>query len=224
MKVCVKCKEEKEFICFPKRKDSKDGLRGECKVCKNKVGYNYKKSNIEKVNEQNRLYRIKNIEVFKQNYIKNKSEVSRKSKLYYIKNAEDIKSKKKLYQKNHLKEIGIHRKKRRDNDPLYKLKGNIRSLINLSIKNKGYTKKSKTYEYLGCSYEEFKNHLERQFSKSMTWQNAGEWHLDHIYPVSLAKDEDELIKLNHYTNFQPLWAIDNLKKGNKIIEKQLILI
>ena len=90
MKVCVKCKEEKEFICFPKRKDSKDGLRGECKVCKNKVGNNYKKSNIEKVNEQNRLYRIKNIEVFKQNYIKKKDKFLEYNNDYYSKNKDKI--------------------------------------------------------------------------------------------------------------------------------------
>ena len=51
----------------------------------------------------------------------------------------------------------------------------------------------------------------------MSWENAGQWHYDHIYPVSLAKDEEELIRLNHYTNFQPLWAEDNLRKGSKII-------
>jgi hypothetical protein len=51
----------------------------------------------------------------------------------------------------------------------------------------------------------------------MNWQNHGEWHFDHIYPVSLAKNEEELIKLNHYTNFQPLWKKDNLEKRNKII-------
>jgi hypothetical protein len=51
----------------------------------------------------------------------------------------------------------------------------------------------------------------------MNWDNRKDWHLDHIYPVSLAKDEQELIKLNHYTNFQPLWAIENMSKGNKII-------
>ena len=59
----------------------------------------------------------------------------------------------------------------------------------------------------------------------MSWENRQEWHLDHIYPVSLAKSEEELIRLNHYTNFQPLWAKDNLQKGNKIIDnKQLKLI
>jgi hypothetical protein len=87
----------------------------------------------------------------------------------------------------------------------------------MSIKGKGYTKKSKTNEILGCSFKEFKQHLELQFTEGMTWNNAGKWHLDHIYPVSLSKDENELIKLNHYTNFQPLWAEDNIRKGNKII-------
>jgi len=96
------------------------------------------------------------------------------------------------------------------------LRCNIGSLILISIKRQGYSKKSKTHEYLGCSFEEFKLYLEKQFTKGMTWENAGQWHLDHIYPVSLATDEEELIKLNHYTNFQPLWAIDNIIKGNKI--------
>lgn len=87
----------------------------------------------------------------------------------------------------------------------------IRYLIYISIKKQGYTKRSRTYKILGCTYEEFKIHLENQFTDGMTWENQGEWHLDHIYPVSLAKNEEELIKLNHYTNFQPLWAEDNLK-------------
>jgi hypothetical protein len=52
----------------------------------------------------------------------------------------------------------------------------------------------------------------------LSWENHGEWHLDHIKPISLAKDESEVIALNHYTNFQPMWAIDNLKKYNKFNE------
>jgi len=86
----------------------------------------------------------------------------------------------------------------------------------MSIRNKGYTKKSKTYEILGCTFEEFKLHIESQFTNKMSWDNRSEWHLDHIIPISSAKTEEEVIKLNHYTNFQPLWAIDNLRKGNKI--------
>ncbi len=51
----------------------------------------------------------------------------------------------------------------------------------------------------------------------MTLSNHGKWHLDHIIPISYAKSKEEVYILNHYTNFQPLWAIDNLSKGNKYI-------
>ena len=115
-------------------------------------------------------------------------------------------------------------KNKRNNDDLFKLTSNIRSLIYISIKKQGYTKKTKTHKILGCSFEEFKQHLEKQFTKGMNWENQGKWHLDHIYPTSLAKTQEEIIKLNHYTNFQPMWAKENISKGNKIIEKQLTLL
>ena len=88
-----------------------------------------------------------------------------------------------------------YQKNRREIDSLYKLTSNIRTLISKSIRNNNYTKKSKTFEILGCECKEFKNHLERQFTKGMNWDNQGKWHLDHIYPISLAKNEAELIKL-----------------------------
>jgi hypothetical protein len=123
-----------------------------------------------------------------------------------------------------MNKLNEYQKNKKQTNPLFKLRGNISNLIYISIKKQGYTKRSQTYKILGCTYEEFKIHLENQFTKGMSWENQGEWHLDHIYPVSLAKDEEELYKLNHYTNFQPLWAEDNFKKGNKIIEQQLKLL
>jgi hypothetical protein len=135
---------------------------------------------------------------------------------YYCKICSDIKSKKYRSVKENRQKEHAQKKQRRQTDPLFKLTGNIRSLIKLSIKNQGYSKKSKTHEILGCDFETFKLHLEKQFTDGMNLCNHGKWHLDHIYPVSLARDEQHLIELNHYTNFQPLWAIDNLKKGNKI--------
>ncbi len=101
-------------------------------------------------------------------------------------------------------------------DPIYKSSCNIRSLIWISIKNGGFKKTTKTAQILGCSFEEFKIHIENQFTEGMTWNNHGKWHYDHIYPVSKALDEAHLIKLNHYTNFQPLWAVDNIRKSNKV--------
>jgi len=95
---------------------------------------------------------------------------------------------------------------------------NIRNRINLSFKRNGYNKKSKTYEILGCSYDEFKIFLEKKFKEDMNWSNQGIWHLDHIIPVSVGKTEEEIIILNHYTNFQPLWCVENLEKGIKIVD------
>ena len=93
------------------------------------------------------------------------------------------------------------------------------------LEGKGSSHLSPNNQNFTSSFEDFKIHLQNQFTKGMNWENAGEWHLDHIYPVSLANSEEELIQLNHYTNFQPLWALDNIKKGNKIIDnKQLKLI
>ncbi len=74
-----------------------------------------------------------------------------------------------------------------------------------------------SHEILGTSYEAFKKHIEDKFLKDMCWENHGEWHLDHIIPISYAKTEKEILDLNHYTNYQPLWKLDNLTKGNRYI-------
>lgn len=151
-----------------------------------------------------------------------------KDKKWRLDNKEKLaKYNKRLYndKKDHfLKYRNDWARSKKQNEPLFKLACSIRTRINDIFRKQGYSKNSKSNEILGCSFEEFKLHLEKQFTKGMSWENQGDWHLDHIYPVSLARDEQHLIELNHYTNFQPLWAFDNLSKGNKIIEKQLFLI
>lgn len=194
MKKCIKCNIEKQFIEFNKSSSSKDGLRNTCKNCRKE----YDKKHYENIKEK------------KQEYYKNNSnKIKQNTKEYRLKNTEYKPKVNKQYFKEYFK-------KRRLIDPLFKLRCNTRARIIQSIKNNGYSKKSKSYQILGCTFEEFKMHLENQFTKGMNWENQGKWHLDHIYPVSLATDEKHLIQLNHYTNFQPLWAIDNIKKGNKI--------
>jgi hypothetical protein len=90
-------------------------------------------------------------------------------------------------------------------------------LIRGTITNKGYTKKSKTHEILGIDWMGLKEHMERQFIGGMNWENRDQWHIDHIIPLATAQCEDDIIKLNHYTNLQPLWAEDNFSKGSKIL-------
>ena len=78
------------------------------------------------------------------------------------------------------------------------------------------TKNNKTFEMVGCDPTELKMYLEKQFENKMTWQNRDEWHIDHIIPLSSANTEEEVLKLCHYTNLQPLWIEENLKKSNKL--------
>lgn len=73
---------------------------------------------------------------------------------------------------------------------------------------------------VGCSWLFLKRHIEKQFSKGMGWNNYGDWHIDHVIPLSSAKSVAELIGLSHFSNLQPMWAIENLSKGAKIIDCQ----
>jgi hypothetical protein len=128
----------------------------------------------------------------------------------------------KLYRANRNKHLKNYLYK----NPLVKFKNNIRSLIGNSFKrgtNK-FNKVNKTEQILGCSFEDFRIYIEVKFQKGMTFENHGLWHLDHIIPLKTAKTQEDVIRLNHYTNFQPLWAKDNLSKSAKIIEQQLILL
>lgn len=105
------------------------------------------------------------------------------------------------------------RKERRKQEPMFAIMENVRRRINEYINNKRLS----TIEIIGCTPLELKQHLENQFVKGMSWENRNEWHIDHIIPLSSASNQEELFKLCHYSNLQPLWAIDNIKKSNKIL-------
>lgn len=129
------------------------------------------------------------------------------SKIYRKKNKSILREKNKSYHKNRL-----------SNDPLYRLKYTVKGIIRKSLSKKGYTKKSRTHEILGCSYDYFKSHIESLFLPEMDWQNRDLWHIDHIIPLSFAQTEEECLKLNHYSNLRPLWIYDNLFKSDIITE------
>lgn len=168
----------------------------------------YAEKNREVVSAQRKSYREKNSEVRKE-----------KLREWYLKNTEYAKLKAKMYRQENrealAKKAAEYRREKMKNDPLYALKVRIRGLIGVKLWSNGYTKRSRTHTILGCSFEDFRSHIEEQFTEGMSWNNHGEWHLDHITPIASAKSEEDVIRLNHYTNFRPLWAIDNLRKGAK---------
>lgn len=248
-KLCPRCKVEKLRTDFYKSKSTKDGLAVCCIECA-KIDYklnrekrretekNYYQNNKERIKQVRKEYREKNIEKIRERERK-KSKIT--SKIYYQKNKEIINEKYKessrVYSKEYRKKnkekirekTRYSKKYKRKTNHLFRLKENIRGLILSSIKKNKYTKKSKTYQILGCSYEEFKLYLESKFQPWMNWYNYGNpkdgiielnksWDIDHIIPVSSAKTEEEVIKLNHYSNLQPLCSYNNRYiKRNKII-------
>lgn len=121
------------------------------------------------------------------------------------------------YRKAHNKRSEKRRKERRNTDPIYAMKKRVSTRIRNYMARCGYEKKTRTHEILGIDWPGFKEHIERQFINGMTWENRDRWHIDHIIPMDSADCEADVIRLNHYTNLQPLWAKDNLSKGSKIL-------
>ena len=115
------------------------------------------------------------------------------------------------------KEYNARRQKEyRNKNELNKLKHALKVRTYIAFKQKRYNKNSKTEEILGASYEIVKVHIESQFKEGMSWGNRSLWHIDHRTPLASAKSEEEVIKLCHYTNLQPLWADENIKKSDKM--------
>jgi len=197
MKKCTKCNVEKDFIEFNKSKKSKDSLYPSCKECAKKYVF----ENKEKISLRNKLW-FENNKEYKIQYDK---EYKQKNAQKYID-----------YRNKNKEKSNKQRKEKRDSNPLYKLTGNLRRRVLHCFKRKSWSKNNATTDMLGCSFDYARQHLEQQFTEGMTWENQGKWHIDHIIPLSSAKTENELIKLCHYKNLQPLWAKDNLIKSNKI--------
>jgi hypothetical protein len=117
------------------------------------------------------------------------------------------------YRKNNPNYNKDWQKNKRQRDILFRLRGNLRSRLCNIVNNKT----TKTLDSIGLDINDFKVFIENKFIDGMSWENYGEWHIDHILPLSCGNSVEEILCLNHYTNLQPLWAEDNLKKSNKIL-------
>lgn len=217
--ICSRCGIEKPLEDFYFRKDQ-NKYRRDCKECRKKRDIIYYQNNKEKRKLYVKLNKEHFNELRRAKYKENeeyKNKIKENCKIYREKHRDILNEHSRQYRKEHQQEITQKRKEKRHNDEKYYFEIYLRNKINNYLYRYGkITKKNNVQEILGCSYQEFKKYIENKFEKGMNWNNRGKWHLDHIIPLSTAKDYDDLVKLNHYTNFQPLWAIDNLKKGSKI--------
>lgn len=221
-KVCWKCKRELSIVKFSKNSKTKDGYSGRCKECDAEYKKIYYETHREFISERQAYFRNRNPELTKARkraeYEKNREKYLEYQRQYRINNAEKKRAMDKRYAKTHAEKIRENKRKyqtkRRKEDVQLRLKEQTAHRISEALKRQGYKKTDRTVDILGCTIPELKKHLEAQFTEGMTWENYGEWHIDHIIPCiafDLSKKE-EMQKCFNYKNLQPLWAKENYSK------------
>ena len=222
---CAK-KAQKEInkIAQKKYRESKQGKE------KNK---NYQKKyysieeNRQKRRENTRKYLksnkglLKKREISKKQYLKFRDKYLDKNKKWAEENKERHKKMKSDYRKTEIYKFkrAQWEKKEREINPRFKLERNIRSRLYHFLKRHQMKKKTKTFKYIGCTPSELKIYLEKKFKPGMNWQNYGKWHIDHVKPLSMfdITNEKELYVACNFKNLQPMWALENVTKGNRRI-------
>ena len=214
-KICRVCKTNKDLRDFPKSHCHKSGLDTQCIACKSIQSKEYTAKHKDRRNAYHRQYYQDNKPTFSEAQKKKRAENPEEFKAYY----------RKYYQDNKQE---IHRKireKRKKNVP-FRLAHNGRTRLNKILKDGNANKVASARELCGCTPEDLKRHLESQFKLGMTWENHGvwrhgqpmTWHIDHIKPCASfdLTDPEQQKACFHYTNLQPLWALDNMSKQDTI--------
>jgi hypothetical protein len=206
-RICRKCEKELEFSFFDKCSKTKCGVRSICKNCRK----------IQAV-ENSEIVRNKRKDYYKLN----KERMLKHAENYRIRNKETILLSAKKYREENKEKIAISKrvstKKRYRNDGFFRVTTQLRKYVRRYFNIK--TNPRNTMDIIGCSPKELKIKIESQFDEGMCWDNygygEGKWVIDHIIPLSSATNIEEIYKLSHYSNLQPLGWMENMKKGNKI--------
>jgi hypothetical protein len=204
MKKCTECHIEKPLNEFHKLKN---GVRSQCKLCRKIKTSEYRKKNKFILNKKQKIYYENNKET-RYEYTKswvadNKDKVKKYTKTYNIKNKEYKQNYNKIYRiknKTKVKEWDINRRLKYPHISAW------RRILNNSLVRLKKEKTTHTIDLLGYSALELKNHLESLFTEGMSWDNYGEWHIDHIKPVSSFDKDTPMSIVNALSNLQPLWA------------------
>lgn len=233
-KTCNKCGVEKsvtEFHVNNKKQSGPSRWKASCRICLNKIQLGqaiptlFHCGNCKNIKPKTDFFRaVRNNPISQNNLCTHchlmETDKSYKCKqrfaAYYAKNPE---KKIRKGRNRNLESAAKSREKyeqKMADDPLFKIKYNLRRRIQKAVKGQGYSKCATTSSVLGADYDTVKAHFELFFNDGMGWDNMGEWHIDHIIPLAAAKDEKTLIALNHYKNLRPLWGHENLAKNDNM--------
>lgn len=221
-KICTKCGTRKNWLKFQKHKGCRFGISPECTICHNKRGMLWKRKNPEKVLKDRRKWYKNNPEYNNKYYKENFTRIIENSYKWAKENPEKVLEFSRKHRRENLEKCQKNarefaRKQYKDN-PKMKLNHNMRTSIWRALKS---NKNGCHWETLvGYTLGKLKRHLEKQFVEGMTWENYGEWHVDHKIPVSVFNftkpEHNDFLKCFALCNLQPLWAKDNLSKQAKL--------
>tara|TARA_R110002153_G_scaffold3119_1_gene14734 strand:+ start:172 stop:1005 length:834 start_codon:yes stop_codon:yes gene_type:complete len=221
-KICTKCNQEKDLDSFNVQNGRLYNRSSNCKDCKAE----YRKKNSKSLQRKKAEYYKENkaacIERSVRWYEENKQLTIERSAQRRINDPEGTAEYMSNYSKKNKDDLTIKRRqyvrKRRNEDESFKIKSNISRRIHHALN--GQNKSDSTTALLGCNYEHARAHIESQFTDGMSWSNWSMtgWHVDHIIPCASfdLTDPEQQRQCFHYTNLQPLWAIENIKKGDKM--------
>jgi hypothetical protein len=240
MRTCTKCGEEKALTAeyFYRNRSKALGYSVWCKICDGKPSKKYREENLEKIRaykkkwcEDNPTYQKKYREANREKVLagqkkwreENREKAHAGQKKWREANREYLKVQGKKWRNENSEKTNAYMRSRRRNDPTFRLQGNLQTALWSCLSGK--QKKSRTLEYVAIDLEKLWEYFESKFTDGMTRENYGEWHVDHIRPLSSfdfdqfkegsEEYENLLHQAWHYTNLQPLWAKDNLSKNSK---------
>lgn len=219
MKECNTCHEEKNISEFSKKNKLKDGTQRYQPICKK--CFNIKDAERRKTKE----YQENRKSYDKEFYSKNVDEILKYKKEHYNKNKDIILEKKKGYRENNKEKLNEYRinnlEKYAEGSRKYRQKHPHivawRNILYRTLRYLETDKEGDTESMLGYSAAKLKHHLEKQFVEGMSWDNHGEWHIDHIRPLISFPSNAEVSEVNALSNLQPLWMEENMAKFNHII-------
>jgi hypothetical protein len=205
--VCKKCNEDLEIAEFSKDRSRKSGFHPYCKKCNSSAMSNWLSRNKEHISNYHKALYAANPDKFKKESFDRRRTL--KGKETYNKSIKKYRASGKL---------AAYERKKKIEDPEYKLLHVLRNKLLHIVKKQGVAKSNRAIILTGCSKQELKQHLESQFQPGMSWDNYGKggWVIDHIKPCAAfdftdPKQQEECF---HYTNLQPMWEIENMKKNS----------
>ena len=210
VKVCSKCKTEKDIVAYNNGK-GRHGKRPECRECQAKVSVLYRAANAEVISSRGKSFRNKNPE-YNTAYSKEWVKTHRQ-------NCCEATAR---WRKANPGAGAVYMANRRKTDPIFRLKQNLRGRLRDALNSSKY-KLGSAVKDLGCTVQHLKLHLELFWDEGMSWENYGnkdgQWSIDHIIPLSSfdLSNREQLLQAVHYTNLQPLWHVDNVAKGDKVV-------